>query len=109
MDTRTAEEIESDRVQACVQLIKSQMPQTYRAIQSKAGEIGNDAFKFVRLGIKGQANSFYAVERGHVVGTPFDMPDVQDDMARLVLQFGCTFLLMWSPAAVVKGAADGAH
>lgn len=95
-------------VQTRVQLIKAQMPETYKAIVAKSSEIGNEAYALVRRGLRGEANTFYAVERGHVVGTPFDMPDVQADLARVMVQFGCTFLIMWAPAAP-KGGVDGAH
>lgn len=113
MDTRTAEKPgQQVDVQARVQQIKAQMPDTYEAIKAKASEIGNDAYALVRRGLRGEANCFYAVERGHVVGTPFDMGDVQAEMARYMVRFGCTFLVMWAPvpAAVAgKGVADGAH
>lgn len=95
-------------MQACVQLIKARMPETYKSVGETSARIGQVAFRLVRAGIRGKPNCFYAVERGHVVGTPFNMPGVQDDMARLVLQFGCTFMVMWAPEAC-KGAADGAH
>lgn len=114
MDTRTAEKPgQQVDVQARVQLIKAQMPETYAAIVAKAGEIGNEAYALVRRGLRGEPNCFYAMERGHVVGAPFNLPDVQADMARFMVQFGCAFLVMWAPAAVAaaagKGAADGAH
>lgn len=109
MDTRTAEKPgQQIDVQARVQLIKAQMPETYKAIVAKAGEIGNDAYALVRRGLRGEANCFYAVERGHVVGAPFNLPDVQAEMARFIVQFGCAFLIMWAPGAQ-QGAADGAH
>lgn len=114
MDTRTAERPgQQVDVQARVQLIKAQMPETYAAIVAKASAIGNEAYALVRRGLRGEPNCFYAMERGHVVGAPFDMADVQAEMARYMVQFGCTFLVMWAPAAVAadlgKGAADGAH
>lgn len=87
--------------------IRQHMPETYRAIQAKAAEIGNLAYQLVREGIKGQANRFYAIERGRVVGTPFDLA-VQAELAAYIVQFGCQHLVMWSPDAV-KGANDGAH
>lgn len=106
MDTRTAEQGPAVDVQARLNEIKAHMPMTYRAIQDKAKVIGNDAFRYVRNGVAGQANKFYAVERGRVVGTPFDLPGVSDGLARVILQFGCEFLIMWAPEAQ-KGKADG--
>ncbi|MFC7408727.1 hypothetical protein [Hydrogenophaga atypica] len=114
MDTRTADKPgQQVDVQARVQLIKAEMPETYKAIVVQAQMMGNEAYALVRRGLRGEANCFYAVERGHVVGTPFNLPDVQADMARFMVQFGCAFLVMWAPVAVAaaagKGAADGAH
>jgi hypothetical protein len=108
MDTRTAEQGPAVDVQARLNEIKAHMPMTYREIQDKAKAIGNDAFRYVRHGVSGQANKFYAVERGRVVGTPFDLPGVSDEVARIVVQFGCEFLIMWAPEAQ-KGKADGTH
>lgn len=88
--------------------IKRHMPETYQAIQAKSNDIGRAAFGFVRRGVAGEANSFYAVEAGRVVGTPFDLPGVQEELARVILQWGCTFLIMWAPEAQ-KGQTDGTH
>lgn len=90
------------------QTIRTQMPETYKAITEKAGLIGNDAYAFVRAGLKGVPNKFYAVERGLVAGTPFDLPGVSDEVARIMVQFGCTFLIMWAPEAQ-QGGDHGAR
>jgi hypothetical protein len=95
-------------VQARLAEIKAHMPMTYRAIQIKAAQPGSDAYRLVRLGIKGVPNSFYAIERGWVQGTPFDLPDVSAELARVIVQFGCTFLVMWAPGAQ-QGVTDGTH
>ncbi len=93
-----------------LQLIKTQMPETYRAVQAKAGEIGSNAYRYVREALRGTPNRFYAIEGGHVVGTPFDLPDVTADLARVMVQFGCRHLIMWAAEAQQqKGGADGAH
>lgn len=88
--------------------LKAHMPETYRSIQAKAAVIGKPAYNFVRRGIAGQPNMFYAVERGMVMGTPFDLPGVSEELARFILQFGCTFLIMWAPGAQQE-APDGAN
>ena len=93
-----------------LQLIKAQMPETYRAVQAKAGEIGGDAYRLVREALRGVPSRFYAIEAGHVVGTPFDMPDVTADLARVMVQFGCRHLIMWAAEAQQhKGVGDGTH
>ena len=35
------------------------------------------------------------VEAGHVVGTPFAQSDITDQVARLMVGFGCGFLVLW--------------
>lgn len=106
MDTlRTTEEVE-----AIKRNIKAQMPETYKAIVERSAEtdLGREAFRLVTRGLRGEPNCFYAVERGHVVGTPFNLPDVTPELAAVMVRFGCQFLVMWSPVAS-KGASDGAH
>lgn len=95
-------------VKARTDEIRQHMPETYRAIKARAEVVGDLAFRCVREGIRGTPNRFYAMERGWVVGTPFDLGEVQAELARVVLQFGCTFMIMWAPEAS-KGAPDGAH
>ena len=96
-----------------MKVIKDHMPETYKAIQVKAGEIGTDAYRFVRRGVAGQPNAFYAIERGHVAGTPFDLGNVPDEIARLAVQFGISFLIMWAPEAQqlprIAGGVHGSH
>ena len=44
--------------------IKAHMPEVYKSIQAKAAAIGKPAFALVRKGLRGDANCFYAFERG---------------------------------------------
>ena len=81
-------------VEAQIAHIRTQMPQTYRSIQAQANAIGTQAFALVRRGLRGEPNCFYAVEAGHVVGTPFDQ-SVTAEVARHIVQFGCAFLCLW--------------
>lgn len=108
MDTRTAEQKPAVDVQARLNEIKAHMPMTYKAIQDKAAEIGGEAFRYLRQGVRGEANKFYAIEGGRVVGTPFDLPGVSEELARVIVQWGCEFLIMWAPEAQ-KGSNDGAN
>lgn len=93
---------------ARIREIQQYMPQTYQAIKAMAANVGNSAFAAVRESVRGRPNRFYAIEGGYVVGTPFDMPDVTADLAKLIVQFGVQHLIIWAPD-VVKGAGDGAH
>lgn len=106
MDTRVKEQSDID---AKLEQIKLRMPMTYAAIKDKASVIGSAAYRFVRSGVAGQPNRFYAVEAGRVVGTPFDLPGVSDEVARIVVQFGVSFLIMWAPEAqqLLDPSADG--
>ena len=104
MDGTTVERPQTD-VQAQLAEIKAHMPQTYRAIQEKAAS-GARAFRYVRSGLRGEPNQFYAIEGGRVVGTPFNLANVHEELTRFIAQWGCTFLIMWSPEAQ-KDVTDG--
>lgn len=109
MDTSRAPDEAAKRLEELRHVIKTQMPETYKAIQERAaeGDLGRQAYALVTRGLQGRPNCFYAIERGHVVGAPFDMPDVTAELARTMVQFGCQFLVMWAPDA--KGEANGTH
>lgn len=106
MDTRTAGSSQDAEVIKQIALIRAHMPDTYKAIQAKAAEIGNEAFALVRRGLRGEANCFYAFERGRVVGAPFNEPDINAEIAQYMVTFGCTYVCVW-PAR--KAGTDGAH
>lgn len=76
--------------------IKAHMPEVYKSIQAKAADIGKPAFALVRRGLRGEANCFYAFERGRVVGTPFNQTDVMAEVAKYMVQFGCTHIVVWA-------------
>lgn len=97
----------ASEVNARLEVIKTKMPKTYAAIQAKAKEIGTEAFALVKRSLRGEANAFYAMERGHVVGTPFNMPEVTADVAAYMVRFGADFVCIWS-APAGKGS-DAAH
>lgn len=93
-------------VEAAVATIKAQMPATYASIQAKAAELGPAAFAMVRRSLKGAPNLFWAMERGHVMGTPFsaDHP-IAADVAQALVQFGAGSVVIWGQ----EGSGDGAH
>ena len=106
MDRRTPAQVDAD-----VAMIKAHMPQTYKAIQAKAAEMKSGTFALVRRGLAGEPNCFYAFEGGRVVGTKFDLVDITDEVARLMVQFGGRHLCMWAVPTCSResGGADGAH
>ncbi len=75
--------------------IKANMPETYKSIQAKAQAIGKVAFAYVRRGLRGEPNCFYAFERGYVVGTPFTLTEVARDIAQYMVTFGITHAVVW--------------
>lgn len=99
MDTSLKTAVSPAEIEAQLKVIKDHMPETYKAIVEKAGQIGRQAYAIVRQGVSGKPNKFYAMERGRVVGAPFDLPGVADEVARVIVQFGVTFMIMWAPEA----------
>ena len=94
-------------VQQKIDQIKQSMPETYKAIQAKAKVIGNDAYLLVRRGLRGEANCFWAMEGGLVMGTPFNLPDTQRDVAWAMVCFGCAHACIF--ALSEKESSHGAH
>ena len=89
-------------IQDQIQTIKTQMPETYKAIQAKAAAVGNEAYALVKRGLRGEPNCFWSMEAGWVMGTPFDQLEISRDIAWAMVQFGaahvCIFQLL--PAEV---------
>ena len=86
--------------------IKRFMPEVYKVIQDKAQAMGPPAYALVRRGLRGEPSRFFAFEGGRVVGTPFDNPDINTDVAALMVRFGCASVCIFGPAG---GGDDGAH
>lgn len=82
-------------------LIKTRMPMTYEQIQRKAAQQGNAVYTLVRRALRGEANCFWAVEAGNVVGTPFAGHPVQGKAAEALVRFGCAHVCI---IADVQGA-----
>ena len=83
-------------VNAGLHTIKTSMPNVYAAIQAKAQDMGNDAFNLVRRGLAGQPGCFYALEGGHVMGTPFARDDPRMvQLAHFLVAFGCAHVCIW--------------
>ncbi|MGI9153050.1 MAG: hypothetical protein ACR2IY_04140 [Rubrivivax sp.] len=92
MDTQPVSKEELDRK---IAEIRAHMPSVYESIQRKAQEIGSKAYGLVRAGLRGVPNSFYAFERGRVVGTPFAGHPIAADVASVMVQFECAHVCMW--------------
>lgn len=106
MDTQTPAMDVSDKINE----IKQHMPGVYASIQRKAAQIGDDAFKLVRRGLRGEPRCFYAMEGGRVVGTPFDIAHYDMVVASIaLLEFGRAEVCIWPepPARPVQGDRNG--
>lgn len=99
MDTRTA-----DPVADKIAIIKNHMHQTYQRIQAKAQVHGNLAFTHVRKGLLGEPNYFWAMEAGYVLGTPFNLANVQQDAAWAMVACGCLHVCILLPQELVYGS-----
>lgn len=100
MDTKPVSKEELDRK---INEIRAHMPNVYQSIQRKAKEIDRKAYQLVRAGLRGVPNSFYAFERGRVVGTPFAGHPIAADVASVMVQFECAHVCMWGEVT------NGAH
>lgn len=102
MDGSNSRQANQVDVEAEIRRIKQSMPQTYRAIQAKAEEIGRQAYAMVRRGIGGEPNTFYAIEAGFVVGTPFAVGEISAEVARWMVAFSTSSVIIWSETARVE-------
>ena len=76
------------------------MPHTYAAIQAKAAEMGRAAFGLVRRGLAGEPNCFWAMEAGHVAGTPFAAGHpINAAVAEAMVSFGARRVVIWAESA----------
>lgn len=92
-----------DEVERQIVEIKTHMPAVYQSIQDKAEDIGKLAYSLVRRGVRGEPNCFYAFERGRVVGTPFALPTIQEDVAVNMVRFGVSHVVIWANVEVAHG------
>ena len=96
-------------VTAMIDTIKRKMPETYKCILAKAQEIGNDAYGHVRAGLRGEPNRFYAFESGHVVGTPFNLREINETMAMYMVTWGVKHVTLFAPVqAAAQPSAEAA-
>lgn len=113
MDTKAANPakgaavvVSDEAVAQQLDLIKQRMPLVYGAIKERAADMGKAAYGLVRRGLRGEANCFYAFEKGHVVGTPFAHGPITAEAAALMVQFGAAFVCFWPGSdEVANGAA----
>ena len=89
--------------------LRQHMPETAKWVDKKREELGA---KFVngciRRALNGEPGFFYALERGHVLGTPFPATHPIAKDQHFAITMGCTFAgFIASPAT--PGGTDGAN
>lgn len=99
MDTWTPAELNL-MVAEKINLLKTRMPETYKAIGHRASSVDAKAHACVKRALRGEPNLFYAFEQGHVVGAPFNLgyvpgKQVQDQVAAMMVNFGCARVCIW--------------
>lgn len=72
--------------------LRAQMPETSKWVDAKREEYGvafvNDC---IRRGMKGEPGRFYAMEKGHVLGTPFPGDHPVAQYQNYAITMGCGF------------------
>ena len=104
MDTFKTPEQTKAKVAADIKRIQQHMPGVYKAIKDNATEIGDRAYLYVKQACAGKPNTFYAMENGHIVGTRFELPEIDRDIAWAMCAFGIDFMVVW-PEETAKGGA----
>jgi hypothetical protein len=89
--------------------LRQSMPETAKWVDIKRQELGAEFVNgCIRRAMRGEPGFFYALERGHVLGTPFPAshPVAQDQ--NYAITTGCTFAgFIATPVKV--GTTDGTH
>lgn len=85
--------------------LRQDMPETAAYVDQRRQEWGADYVNDrIRRSLNGEPNCFYAVEAGHVLGTPFES-EVTPEVAALIVRWGMKFCcLLQQPS---KGDGDG--
>jgi hypothetical protein len=89
--------------------LRRQMPETAAWVEARRQEWGAEHVNAcLRRALKGEPGLFYAIEAGHVLGTPFPATHPISDWQKYAVATGSKFAsFMATPSEM--GAADGAH
>ncbi len=72
--------------------LRQQMPETSKWVDAKRIEYGKDYVNdCIRRALKGEPGQFYAMERGHVLGTPFPATHPFAQAQDYAILTGCSF------------------
>lgn len=89
--------------------LRQHMPETAKWVDKKRQELGAEFVNgCIRRALKGEPGFFYAIERGHVLGTPFAVTHPFADSQALAITMGSTFAGFIATPASPRGG-DGTH
>jgi len=72
--------------------LRKDMPETAKWVDGKRKELGIEHVNgCIRRALKGEPGYFYAIERGHVLGTPFPPTHPIAHEQNYAITMGCTF------------------
>lgn len=79
--------------------LKTRMPTVAKIVDERRNQWGAaHVNQCIKAGMKGEPNRFFAIEAGHVVGTPFDAACDLHHAAKLAVLVGGAFVAMQEPA-----------
>lgn len=86
-----------------LETMKRHMPRTMECIEDRVHHFGPEARALVRRGLRGEHGCFYAIEGGHVMGTPMgvDRATLQE-LGEFMVIFGCAHVCIWPERVWVK-------
>jgi len=89
--------------------LRQHMPETAKWVDQKRQELGAEFVNgCIRRALKGEPGLFYALERGHVLGTPFPATHPIADSQTYAITMGCSFAgFIATPAT--PGGSNGAN
>jgi hypothetical protein len=67
---------------------------------AKAAVVGNEVFVWVRRGLRGEPNCFFAIEGSRVVGQPFNRGDVRSELVRWQGLYGAVDVVFFATEGV---------
>ena len=72
--------------------LRQHMPETAKWVDQKRQELGAEFVNgCIRRALKGEPGFFYAMERGHILGTPFPATHPIAESQNYAITMGCTF------------------
>lgn len=84
--------------------LRQQMPETAKWVEARRLELGKEFVNdCIRRAMKGEPGLFYAMERGHVLGTPFPATHPIDQWQRHAVLTACEFAAFIAEPAKQEG------